>query len=340
MIEKFNFFDVYVYLLPGMALLGLIWLPFGIVAGKWPPADWSSALLLLAAAYIVGHVLYYPAKVALPTKSSGRYGKREFQSPPAGSPPYGQRAQRATSDRVSGENKPDRRTELKQPSDYVLDADELSFTPEFKTELQKVIHDRFKGAADVDPVFDWDTQNEESRESETERRNLAFMLCRSALVTGKAGSYGEQFEGLYGFLRSLTLVFILACAYHLGWTLAVWNNYPGIGVLALWVAVIAVLLAAMATRLDPDDQQAAWFVIVMLAIALFACPFSVKGYLPSTNGAGPSKVPLLFGVFLLDALAFSRCRVAYTPFAQQFAVAFYRDFYANATGPKNGDNDS
>lgn len=73
MIERFNFFDIYAYLLPGAAFLGLMWLPFGIVGGKWPSADLSSALFSLIAAYIVGHVLYFPAKAALPTEGRGRY---------------------------------------------------------------------------------------------------------------------------------------------------------------------------------------------------------------------------------------------------------------------------
>jgi hypothetical protein len=320
MIEKFNFFDVYVYLLPGMAFVGLIWLPFGIISGKWPPADWSSALLLLAVAYIVGHVLYYPAKQALPTQSRGVYGPRDAQSVPADNPA------------VQDES---RRQELKHPSDYVLDADESSFTPEFKKELATAIKARFKDAVQVDPEFQWDAQIPSAQQAERKRRNLAFFLCRSALVTGKVASYGEQFEGLYQFLRALTLVFLLAAIFHLGWALALLNKVPEAGALAAGVAFIAIVLAAVATLVAPNEEEAAWFSILMLAIALFACPHFLKGYVPIKTD-GPSRAALLAGICLLDALAFSRCSMAYKPLAWEFAAAIYRDFYAYTTGQRNG----
>jgi len=37
MIERFNFFDVYGYLLPGGLLMVLTWLPFGLISGRWRP---------------------------------------------------------------------------------------------------------------------------------------------------------------------------------------------------------------------------------------------------------------------------------------------------------------
>ena len=146
MIEKFNFFDVYAYLLPGAALLGLIWLPFGIVTGSWPPADLSSALLFLVAAYIAGHVLYRPAKDALPTETTGRY-----------------------------ENIEKRRAAPSHPSDFILDAHEQTFPLEFKHALQDAINARFKhkgpggaelAAVQVNVDFDWQTADDKGREAE------------------------------------------------------------------------------------------------------------------------------------------------------------------------------
>src|SRR5712692_9041004 len=107
MIDRFNFFDVYAYLLPGMALLGLMWVPFGVVYHRWPTGDFSPALLLLVAAYILGHVLYYPAKRALPTESQGSY-------PPG----------------ACG-----RRAEFRHPSEYLMDAGEKSFPDSIKEKL-------------------------------------------------------------------------------------------------------------------------------------------------------------------------------------------------------------
>jgi len=57
LIDKFNFYDIYGYFLPGLALLGVLWLPFGLVKRSWPAHDWGSAIIVLAFAYLLGHFL-------------------------------------------------------------------------------------------------------------------------------------------------------------------------------------------------------------------------------------------------------------------------------------------
>lgn len=54
---KFDFYDILGYLVPGLVLLGLLVLPFGLIKGIWPSTSFTSAILYLVAAYIVGHVL-------------------------------------------------------------------------------------------------------------------------------------------------------------------------------------------------------------------------------------------------------------------------------------------
>ena len=58
MIERLNFFDLYAYLIPGLAWIGLVSAPFLIVGGVHLPEAWVSALIGVAAAYVAGHVLY------------------------------------------------------------------------------------------------------------------------------------------------------------------------------------------------------------------------------------------------------------------------------------------
>lgn len=57
MIEKFNFYDVYGYLLPGIALTLLLWAPIGIVDGELPDSQLGEVAVGLAIAYFVGHYL-------------------------------------------------------------------------------------------------------------------------------------------------------------------------------------------------------------------------------------------------------------------------------------------
>lgn len=58
MIERFNFYDVYAYLIPGFVLVALLWLPFGLTTDAWPEADVASAVAALILGYVVGLVLH------------------------------------------------------------------------------------------------------------------------------------------------------------------------------------------------------------------------------------------------------------------------------------------
>lgn len=73
MIERFNFYDVYAYLIPGFVLVALLWLPFGIAADAWPQADVASAVAALLLGYVVGHVLHTVAGRSIPVSRKGRF---------------------------------------------------------------------------------------------------------------------------------------------------------------------------------------------------------------------------------------------------------------------------
>jgi hypothetical protein len=67
LIDKFNFYDIYGYFLPGAAFLAVLWIPFGLVRNSWPSHDWSSALIAAVFAYIVGHLMQSVATNAIPS---------------------------------------------------------------------------------------------------------------------------------------------------------------------------------------------------------------------------------------------------------------------------------
>lgn len=66
MIERFNFYDVYGYLLPGLALLGILWFPLWLLAGRELPPAWWSAAVALVLGYLAGHVVARLGQNALP----------------------------------------------------------------------------------------------------------------------------------------------------------------------------------------------------------------------------------------------------------------------------------
>jgi hypothetical protein len=119
MVERFNFFDIYGYLLPGALLLGLGWLPVGIVAAVWPPAEIELALIGGIASYLLGHLLHIAHRYFFTVKVKDAQGKDRF------------------------------------PSNLLLDEADDTFTPALKRQLADQIEKRFgldvrEGGDDVD----------------------------------------------------------------------------------------------------------------------------------------------------------------------------------------------
>lgn len=73
MIERFNFYDVYGYLMPGIALFGVFTIPGFIGDRRAWPADLGTALIAVIAAYIAGHVLQAMAHRVVPATINGRF---------------------------------------------------------------------------------------------------------------------------------------------------------------------------------------------------------------------------------------------------------------------------
>ena len=74
MIQNLNFYDIYGYLIPGLILATLMWLPRGLIDKQWPPADWTSALLAIVIGYVIGHLVKALGRNALPSKTmDGRF---------------------------------------------------------------------------------------------------------------------------------------------------------------------------------------------------------------------------------------------------------------------------
>jgi len=74
MIERFNFYDVYGYLVPGFALLLVFSIPYFAAGGTFPFDDLADAVVVIIAAYIAGHLLQIVAGKVMPirTKAAGQ----------------------------------------------------------------------------------------------------------------------------------------------------------------------------------------------------------------------------------------------------------------------------
>lgn len=81
MIEKFNFYDIYGYFVPGAAFLAILWIPIGLASHKWPSSNWTGAIIAAVFAYIVGHLVQSVATNAIPSwEVKGPTGKNRFPS--------------------------------------------------------------------------------------------------------------------------------------------------------------------------------------------------------------------------------------------------------------------
>lgn len=73
MIKRLNFYDIYGYLLPGVLLLELLWLPYAVSGHELPvSADLLAALVGLATAYILGHAIQIWARLTFSLAKDGK----------------------------------------------------------------------------------------------------------------------------------------------------------------------------------------------------------------------------------------------------------------------------
>lgn len=252
MFERFNFYDIYGNLVPGIVLVGLLYAPFGLLFYAWPNQDFSTAVVALVFAYVIGHVV------------------------------------QGFSGRLMPSTIPDKQGNPRHPSDLVIDYADFTFTKETKKKIdclsqkyfglnlgsEESLGPRFRKAVEERDKFEEDSAPSRARlklegeelkkqeqflaDDERERRyrnlaesaaqikkseepisaaeravfeivnnrNDAFFLARSTLLRDKVSSYWEQFEGLYALMRAVTAAFAFASAYFLGWFIILWLRGP------------------------------------------------------------------------------------------------------------------
>ncbi len=67
MIERFNFYDVYGYLIPGVVLLLCVALPFLLSGTKVGLNEWMALIVGVVVAYLAGHIIQTMATTAIPS---------------------------------------------------------------------------------------------------------------------------------------------------------------------------------------------------------------------------------------------------------------------------------
>lgn len=289
MIDKFNFYDIYGYFVPGAVLLAVLWIPIGLVRHKWPSSDWTSAVIAAVIAYVLGHLLQNVATNAIPSQRGK--GKQRF------------------------------------PSDYFLDPKDSELPTAVKAKIAELVDSQFELDLEIDK--EGSGQDKSGTTTIDKVRNNAFRLARQVLIQGKAVSYAEQFQGMYALTRGLFAVFALAFAYWLGWFFAFENLRILLGIaLSLIVAAVPVLVSIVILRDKVStsgnkhkfELSYAW----ALGIAVLALGY-VAGILYHISLRDSTIVAFLAACAFLACF---RLKGAYDNFAALFASTVWRDYLA------------
>lgn len=303
MVEKFNFYDIYGYLLPGLVFIGLAWLPFGLLFGIWPKPEISSAILVLLAGYILGHIIQSFGSKLIPSTVRDQFGNK------------------------------------RHPSDLVLDPTDYTFTAISKRRIAELSGKYFQ----IDLALDEDLGNWEAAKKKLDleiksekdvakkdpiektakavktlfkgiqgRRNDAFYLARSTLLRNKTASYWEQFEGLYALMRGVTIALGAATVLFLGWASSFfdrhlqWSYREMLLVLLFSISIISVFADQLHAKGKESNKKAEDFDKLPRDDAKAADPNAAKQEKDREEVAKwkDRRLPLLLGVLLAFALFF------------------------------------
>jgi hypothetical protein len=319
MIEKFNFYDVYGYLIPGLILLALLWMPFGLFLHQWPPAELTSAILALVFAYILGHLIQITALAIVPPKIKDPFG------------------------------------ELRLPSDILLDSKSL-FSENLQKKIADRCKKQFE--IEISPGKDPGNTAEEQVRKISGARREAFLRARNALVNDEKKGYGEQFQGLYAMMGGMVIGLGIAAFYFIGWAVAFCgyvcsdnhSNWPiGLEIaLAIPVAIFAILSQLNESKKDQtrdhnawkkaDDLKKRWEKALALNLALVGLWGGVlagcRALMNAQAKSGREQGPWIMVLLAVGAVVIAiRLFGTYRTFAKEWAVTVWRDFGDLAAPP-------
>ena len=299
MIKQFNFYDIYGYLLPGILLIGLFWLPIGVLTQAWPDQDLSKALFLSVLAYIAGHILQSIAISFVPSTVRDRNNRQRF------------------------------------PSDLLLDKGDSRFGEKVKEQLATHVLDLFGIALEVKQ--DWDGKGDLSKNrNDAFFQARSYLIAKQAARYAEQfeGLYAMM-RGLgCSFFCGAVYIAGWALSFHRNsFRISSWMPI----VLGLTLAV-ALISASIAFFEEAARKKADHFLAWSLIVALLGSGFEAGVWRFQTIGepAPAYAEPILWCSVLLTWIAAARCFSAYKSFALEFAKTIWRDFAANlALQPTN-----
>lgn len=287
---KFNFYDIYGFALPGFLLLAVLWLPFGLIENRWPDAEFSSALVGVIFAYIVGHVLQQVAGNAIPSDFlAGRY-----------------------------------------PSSVFLDEKDSTFSKEFKNRLRLQISSTFQLDVSNekergDAFFLCRSALIKSKTVVYPEQFEGLY----ALMRGLCAAFGIAVVYYLGWAYSGELHRLVPSALGT-WQLSGLTVLLGMIIASFALVARDQFTAFKKASENDDDRTkyGKWtkYAKRFMIWSLFAAVFAAGYYLGLSSVNLSEHRGQLIAAAVLSFVASERCYAGYKGFAQDFAKAVYRDF--------------
>jgi hypothetical protein len=307
LIEKFNFYDIYGDFLPGLALLGVLWLPYGITRRTWPASNWGSTIIAVAVAYMLGHLMLYVSTSVIPSHDVKK-------------------------------SSPDKD---RNPSETVLDPDSSALSADLRGKLAQAVNAQFElnlHIGDGDGKYDG-VRNDafllarqklirENAADYAEQFQGMYALARgllAALAVGAVYFAGWAFSVLRGslsFAIALGLVFLaMAVIVNLGCALLREKDGPrGTS------EEREQLRRQNRTRKKRLERAYTGSLLIL---------FCLGGYLLGLGHEMHARECALFSIFAMAAvLGCLRCYSQYRYFTVRFATTVWRDFLVHSEKDK------
>ena len=312
MIDKFNFYDIYGYFLPGLALLGVLWLPYGIVQSAWPSSNWGSTIIAVVLAYLVGHLMLYVTTSVIPSNDVKKSSEKD-----------------------------------RYPSVTVLDPDSSDLSAELRKKIGEAVTAQFKLNLGID-VGDGKTDTGDGKYDKV--RNDAFLLARQMLIQEKAATYAEQFQGMYSLTRGLLAALAIGTVYFAGWAISALrvDRSSDVAVALVFLAMaVAVNLGCIRLRgidgpnVTPEQRkllrQRKLTRERAYAASLLAL-FCFSGYLLGLGHEMQARQwAMLVAAGVVSLLGCLLCQRQYRSFAVRFATTVWLSFVCMQLKEKSSD---
>jgi hypothetical protein len=300
MIDKFNFYDIYGYFIPGAALLLLLWLPIGLTRGAAPPTDLGSAVIGAVVSYVVGHLLHMICTKAIPS-TIVRDGKR------------------------------------RKPSDVVVDDTDTNFASEFKTQLAALVKKQF--GLDIATNKIGDPAVDRVRGDAFNLARHALQHTKEVSYAEQLQGMYTLTRGLTACFATACAYYIgwASSVFHDGWvdcavlvvitiSLLTADNLTGM----LWNRPDVALEKEEKRKEDNLKKSLENWSTGALLLAALAAGFLLGRYFQPTA----MKAAILGFCAMGALLALFRCFMAYKSFSFSFATTVWRDFYSSVDKEK------